>query len=704
MAQWEETLSTNDINPDARLDNLKNDNPVPYPGYALCLPRYAKLNGVFSNVSKVDSGNIGYMSNLLSDSSGNFAVYPKITVEFARKKTSNGFTIIFNQVSGDYCNSLHIDWYKYDALVSSQDYTPNSANYFCKASVGLFNRAVVTFKSTNKPYRYLWISELQNTKLTQAEGIKIIYHDVAYQGKEHTSAIVSDDARSDSQTSLLLAEDAIKHPYYSMCLPRYAKLDGDYINTPSTYQNMGFISSQISDGSGIFADPPQLEFDLSQKISSVGIEMYFNTASHDYCNKVNIQWYLDGTKVADVDFIPDDYIYFCEHVVSLYDKIIITFKATNKPYRNAFLNGFDYGIKRQYLKDEVTKCAALAEISPTSESLPIGTLDFSVKNLKNIQVSFEKSQKIYLYFDEQIVGMYYLKSGSRSSDMDYKFKAENFISILDSNSHPGGFYNGAAFSDVVNEIFQGEDVTVYIDDSLNGAKVYGYLPYASKRNNLAQICFAVGAIVDTSFETRINIYKYNPQLDPLVIDDGMVYRSKTSINTGDVITGVEVTAHSYSAVDTSEQLYKGTLNGETTIVFNEPHHDLSITGGTITSSAVNYAVITGSGSEVILTGKKYNHIKQTVKMENSYVYRNKKILKVDKATAVTPDNASDVLSRIYSYYSSNQTLKSGIVLNDIELSDIVTMNTFDGKKTGIIKTLSMEFYGEVKASIEAKVI
>ncbi len=95
MAKWEIMLSASDIDARTDLDNLKADTPVSFPGYALCLPKYAKLDGRFSNVKEVDIGNIGYLSNELSDESGNFHTPPMIKVKFARKKTSSGFYFIF---------------------------------------------------------------------------------------------------------------------------------------------------------------------------------------------------------------------------------------------------------------------------------------------------------------------------------------------------------------------------------------------------------------------------------------------------------------------------------------------------------------------------------------------------------------------------------------------------------------------------------
>ena len=47
-------------------------------------------------------------------------------------------------------------------------------------------------------------------------------------------------------------------PPYAYCLPRYARLDGTYANTPDTIPNSqnGYISTALSGPAGVFSAPP----------------------------------------------------------------------------------------------------------------------------------------------------------------------------------------------------------------------------------------------------------------------------------------------------------------------------------------------------------------------------------------------------------------------------------------------------------------
>lgn len=137
------------------------------------------------------------------------------------------------------------------------------------------------------------------------------------------------------------------------------------------------------------------------------------------------------------------------------------------------------------------------------------------------------------------------------------------------------------------------------------------------------------------------------------------------------------------------------------MIFDSPMYDLSCSGGTITQSGDNYAVISASGS-VVLKGKQYTDTPKIYKKENPLVYRNKKLAKSDNSTLVTEANVEEVVNRMYDYYTLPQTINADILLGNIELSNIVSIDTFDGAKKGIVTALNMTYYGDVKAGVKIK--
>ena len=404
------------------------------------------------------------------------------------------------------------------------------------------------------------------------------------------------------------------------------------------------------------------------------------------------------------EFYPDSVDYLCYKKVENYNTVVVEFLHTNNPYRPAFLSDFQYGTIRTFTDTEITNCGMYLEVSPLGNSLPINTVEWRIRNA-GIDLMFEEMQKMYVYFDQQILGAFYLSSGERNGVYSYTIKAESILSMLETETHRGGFYNNANAKDVIlNEIFANIDTTVVVDDSAENETITGWLPYGNCRDNLIQICFAIGAIVDTSFDDRVFIYKPDYTATPTVIQDKHIYNQTKKMSVGEVYTGVKAMYHSWSQSDKATDLYKGTLNETVMIVFDEPQYGLTITGGTIDNYGDNWATITGTGDEVVLKGHGYTHNQTEVVRENPYVYYKKKYAESQDATLVNADNVSDVLDRMYTYYVNGQTLNADILLNDLQLTDLVTMSTFDGDKTGMIRALNLSFYGNIKASAEVKCI
>ncbi len=700
MARWEIQLSTNSIQPYCDLKNLERSVPTPFPSYAMCMPRYSKLNGKYHNVKTIDKGNVGYVSNELSDASGHFKTPPQITLEFVRKKTSDGIELVFNQDTGDYASEVNVKYYLNQKLLLNQDYAPTSANYFCEAKVGMFNRVVVRFKRTNKPYRYVWLSKLANARLRAGKGLQIVYNDVAYLGKQGMTITSSHNESYSDYAPLKATEQFEDVPDYALCYKRYAKLDGDYKNTNQT-PNTGFISRQISDASGHFSTNPKLVFTLNKYVSSIGIELQFNPYSTDYSD-VKLKWYTrEG--VVEKEFSPTRASYFCKNLVKGYNKLEIEFLNTNKPYHPAFLHGIALGHYKVFTVDQIEDCTVYQQISLIGNKQPISTVDFKVRE-EDLVFNFERSQKTFVYYDEQIIGKYYLQKGERTDEVRYKIKAENVITLLDGKSHVGGFYNNASVESVVRELFKDIDEKLIFDDSVNNLTVSGWLPYQSARKNLTQVCMASGIVVDTSFENGVYVYKYNSEVTPRRFAKSEIYDNSTTIKHEKVITGVELGVHAWTKSEEARKLFEQELNGETTVVFKEPSHSYTIENGTIVTSHPNYVVIRGNGAKVLLQGKKYDKSVEIIKMETDEVVYDRKTLKVKDATLVTRVNAPQVLNRLYNYYYNNETLKTSVILNEALLSDTVIVESFEGDKRAVIDGMKIQFTGEMKASVDAKCI
>ena len=684
--RWDIQTETNNQQEYSTLDTLfGTENSM--QGFAYCLPRYSKLNGDYVNApDNIPHGLGGYISGSLSDVNGDFTDVPTITVRYDRLKTSNGIQLRFNLLSGDYAKKIKISWFKDGAIIKSSEYNPTAFEHFCAAKVRLFDTVKIEFLQTSKAYRYIWLSAIRNQRMSNAGGLKIVYDDIALGAKEDSSI-----SSSDKKDFVVLdnLKEVVEYPNYAMCLPRYSKLDGTYVNTLGTLEHMGYISRSVSDSSGRFANPPTLEFRFTKNFSSVGISLEFNNYSEDYCSKVNIKWYSDNTLLKEQGYNPDSYKYFCYGVVDFYNRVDITFLETSKPFRNAFLTGITWGLIRIFKDDEIESIDCLVEIDGTSKEISVNTMEYSVRDKMGYDFEFQKKQKQTLYFDEAILGIFYLKDGKQLSNAVCSMETHDAIGILDGTKFMGGVYDQVKAKQILESIMQDEGIPHFIDTALENKLVSGYLPICSKRAALQQLAFAIGAVVDTSYDR--NLYLYPVRTDDITQIKQEELFTKLSFSHSDVITGVKLTVHEYLKGDETMELYKGYLVGSTKIEFSEPMHSLAIQGGSITEQGDNYVRISGTGVQVVLSGKKYIHNTFNINKDNDRVTHNRNIAEIKKATLVTKENMQEVLERIYSDCIKNESISCRLVVDNHELGDLVELDTFKGKRQGIITKLDFKF-------------
>ena len=173
---------------------------------------------------------------------------------------------------------------------------------------------------------------------------------------------------------------------------------------------------------------------------------------------------------------------------------------------------------------------------------------------------------------------------------------------------------------------------------------------------------------------------------------------KTSIETNDIITGVKVVTHEYVESDESEQLYEGVVNGTIELTFTEPYHTYSITGGSIIEFGTNYVIIKGENS-VVLSAKKYTHSETVYTKENPQLIKNKKYAEVKNVSIVNLSNVDEILNRVYNWYVGKVNVKCDLLVGEHELSECVSVPTFDGIKSGTITSMDYTFTNEMRARV-----
>ncbi|MBR3240242.1 MAG: hypothetical protein IKF99_17605 [Oscillospiraceae bacterium] len=299
--------------------------------------------------------------------------------------------------------------------------------------------------------------------------------------------------------------------------------------------------------------------------------------------------------------------------------------------------------------------------------------------------------KITYYSGERIAGVFYVKTVERVQRAWYKIKAMSAIGLLDKQYHRGGIYTGAYFQDVLTEIL-GTDYNYVVDGVVAVQRVYGWLPYDTRRKNLYQLLLAYGVEIVLG-DNGAMLFQFPQAEQAIPIPTDRVFQGGKVIY-DEPASLVEINEHSYHYDPAVEevQLFDNSSDEAVTdamVIFDRPIYPASIycSSGSLTISSVNtnFAVVSGSG---ILSGKPYVHNVRIISKTNANAPV-EKVVRVEDATLVTFINADNVLSRLSEYYFHATRVEQDIkVENEKPGLLYTTENPFNELITGYIVRMS----------------
>lgn len=341
---------------------------------------------------------------------------------------------------------------------------------------------------------------------------------------------------------------------------------------------------------------------------------------------------------------------------------------------------------------------------------------FGVRPRISILVADPSSYKagaVVLYkHNGSLVGKYYMVDIKRVGKTQYSIDCVSPVGMLAKSKHYGGIYNGILFPTLIAEIIGGV-VPFTISDDLADQVVYGWLPVASRRDNLHQALFAMGAAAQKDENGDLYI---GPLYDDTYTElPGSRIYTGGSISYPNVASKVSVIEHSYTAFSSDETmtLFEGIVAAETVttpggtvtegtiVLFDNPMHDLAIENGTILESGVNYAVL-GPAGNCKLTGQQYTHTsRETIRPETTSEGDSENVISVTDATLVSVINSENVVNRLYAYYSSAKTVSLPIVVDAERAGSTVQFEDPFGDLTkGIITSMDINMSNTLKAETE----
>ena len=360
-------------------------------------------------------------------------------------------------------------------------------------------------------------------------------------------------------------------------------------------------------------------------------------------------------------------------------------------------NSIIYG-DRTFTNLDVKEGRTTSERSPIGDVLTIDTLEFDVVSEDTTLTNFIRNTPLTFFRDDEQMGIFYVQKISRTSINTYHFACTSTVGLLDETYHDGGIYTGETVKEVCEDICS--PLTVYTKTNLQNIKLYGWLPIATRRENLTQVLFAIGATFKVDFDGAIRIEGLWSG-EASTIDAGEIYASGT-VDYATPVTEVIVTEHAYSqsATETTE-LFKGTTSAGDKITFDEPCYDLAASGFSILASGANWATVSaGSG---VLMGKKYTHVTRQVMQQikpktRELVTQSDNTVKVENATLVSLVNATAVAERLAEYYSHNERINYKIAVKRETPGDVVKIaHPYGGTVSGCIESADITVSGKLAA-------
>lgn len=304
-------------------------------------------------------------------------------------------------------------------------------------------------------------------------------------------------------------------------------------------------------------------------------------------------------------------------------------------------------------------------ISNIGQTYCIDVGGVSESNLLNL----EYGTPVWYYNEDDLVGKFYFDTVTREGKNLYKLECVSAIGLLDKLQHGGGLFQQSTFGTVLAHILAsglhgtGNPVISYeIDDDVASVPVSGWLPYATKRENLYQLIFAYGVNIIKNIDGNPRFtFVYTAPLHPAEIADEIVFQAG-SVTYEKPYSSVSVTEHTFTAVTTDDPvtLFDNT-NGSSAsgqeIWFVQAPVIVSTltasTGLTIISATENSAVLSGTGT---LTGVPYTHSKHIVTAVNAGATE-EKVIDVTDCTMVNLVNSDNLLNRLYAFYCPSDKIK-----------------------------------------------
>lgn len=349
--------------------------------------------------------------------------------------------------------------------------------------------------------------------------------------------------------------------------------------------------------------------------------------------------------------------------------------------------------------DDIRSAQIYRATSLIADSLEPNTLNATVRCSDSSILEFEQDTRLTYVHSTDLPAYFYIQDITRTGPDEYAISAMSAIGrLIHGEQHYGGIYTGQTVGQVIPEICG--PVPCVVKTNLQDVQIYGWLPIASRRDNLAQVLFAVGAWIRDDLDGVLHIERlwdgYTANITQAQIYQG------PSMSYGAKVTQVVVTEHQYVQGGEEVTLFEGQSQQGNIITFSEPAYNLRASGFSILESNANYAKITAGNGTLI--GSAYIHNTRQVSADVSQAAE-PNVVTVSDATLVSLVNSSDVAQRLAQYYACLATFDGDILPGQQLDGNVVGIyDPFDRQMVqACLKSLDIKISGTLKATVSALV-
>lgn len=478
-----------------------------------------------------------------------------------------------------------------------------------------------------------------------------------------------------------------------------------------------YISSAVSGTEGIFKEPPFLEITFTKEHTSAGITLYF---MEDYPLMLQIIWYgADDIKLDSANYMPDGLTFFAGKQIENYKKIEIRFLRTRLPGQRIKCRFLKYGAVLEWTEEAVKSAKLVEETDITGATLPINTAeiaivdekgDFELSNQDGVWKSIQKKQEIRIteqLADKEILcGVLFIDTWKSSGNV-VNFSLIDRLGVIDKTRFcEGEMYHAVNAGEIIAAIMQSAGVKEYtVEEEVSEIPLTGYLPICTHREALQQVAFACGAVADCSRLAGIHIYAPKRYASAVVGTDRKFMGTAVQMN--EYVSGVSVTASTYSLMDEAQEIYNGILEkGVTVIEFSEPYAQIEVSAGTVLKAKPNYVkLFMEAEGSCVVSGKKYEtgELTYTEKLPLLDAGEEENVLSFSGCTLLDAAKAKETAKRLLNHYQLRQTVTMKYLLDKERCGDWINITDVAGSMatTGIVKQ-SIDLTGGFIADAECR--